>query len=170
MAEIVRTERLLVRQLHPEDQDFILELLNSPDWMKYIGDRGVKDALSAQEYIISGPMSAYAKHGYGLFLLEEKESNKPLGLAGFLKRTELDFPDLGFALLPEAEGKGYAHEACASLINIGKENWGFTRLFAITLSENTRSKKLLTQLGFVPKGDFSFLGKKEKLELLEFVY
>ena len=56
---VIETERLLLRRLHAGDAEFILELVNDPDWLRYIGDKGVKTLDDAGNYIRTGPMAMY---------------------------------------------------------------------------------------------------------------
>jgi len=53
---ILETERLRLRQFTRDDTKFILELLNSPEWIEFIGDRNVKTETQATEYLQNGPM------------------------------------------------------------------------------------------------------------------
>lgn len=170
MDTLLETERLIIRPLNLNDSGFILELLTSETWLKYIGDRGVKDETTAVDYILNGPIASYNSKGFGLFLVIEKESQNKLGLAGFLKREELKVPDLGFAIFEQFEGRGFAKEASEALLAVGKEKWGFEKIYSITSKNNQRSRKLLSKLGFQSAGNFSFPGKLEVLDLFEYQY
>src|SRR5688572_10374518 len=94
----VATERLRLRRLTPGDAEFMLRLLNDPSYVRYIGDRGVRTTEEARSYIVSGPLESYSRHGFGLYLVELKETGEPLGICGLLKRESLPDADLGFAL------------------------------------------------------------------------
>lgn len=52
----------------------------------------------------------------GINLVALKETGKPIGACGLLKREALDYPDLGYAFLPEFWGKGYAMEAADAIL------------------------------------------------------
>jgi [ribosomal protein S5]-alanine N-acetyltransferase len=84
----------------------------------------------------------------------------PIGLCGLLQRAYLASPDLGFALLPEYRGHGYATEAARVVLSHARIELGIERLYAIVKSGNQRSVRLLGQLGFrregslqIPQGD-----------------
>ncbi len=64
---ILETERLFIRQLTPDDAEFMLELLNEPAFIRNIADRGVRTIEDARVYIQNGPVASYAKNGFGLF-------------------------------------------------------------------------------------------------------
>ncbi len=139
------TERLVIRALAPADGPFILRLLNDPDWLRFIGDRGVRTLADAEAYIERN-RTARARHGFGLDLVELKDGT-PLGLCGLIRREGLDDVDLGFAFLPEHRGKGYALEAARATV-AGAPAFGLARLVAITSQDNASSIALLEKLGF----------------------
>jgi RimJ/RimL family protein N-acetyltransferase len=139
--------RLVVRRLTPDDTAFIVELLNDPAFIKFIGDRGVRTATEAKAYILNGPMASYEKHGFGLFLVALKAGGIPIGICGLLKRDTLEDIDVGFAFLPQFCGKGYAFEAAAATLAYGRDILGLKRIVAITSPSNTNSSRLLEKLG-----------------------
>jgi RimJ/RimL family protein N-acetyltransferase len=145
---ILETERLRLRELTRDDTAFIIELLNSPGWLKFIGDRNVKTEQDAITYLESGPFKSYRENGYGLSMVELKSDNKPVGMCGILNRATLEHPDIGFAFLPDAQGKGYAYEIAAAVADQAKSKWKIPVLEAITLPANLSSVKLLEKLGF----------------------
>ena len=145
---IARTARLHLRELVHDDAAFILELLNEPSWLQFIGDKGVRTLDDARDYILKGPMDMYARLGFGLYLTELAEDGVPIGICGLIKRDSLDDVDIGFAFLPRFWAKGYAYEAAAAVVAYGKNVLGLRRIVAITTSDNHRSAKLLEKLGF----------------------
>jgi RimJ/RimL family protein N-acetyltransferase len=147
-APVAETERLILRQLEEGDAPFVLELLTDPDWLRYIGDKGVHDLDGAKRYIEDGPGAMYAKHGFGLFLVGRKPSGTPMGLCGLIRREGLDDVDVGYAFLPRFRGCGYAEEAAAEMLRFGKDRVGLSRIVAITTPENERSVRVLEKLGF----------------------
>jgi len=162
---IIETSRLLIRELSPADAAFILELTNTPDWLQFIGDRGIRNITDAENYIVSGPMASYKKFGHGLYLVLLKEVAMPVGICGIIKRDTLDYKDIGFAFMPLYTGKGYALEAAAATLEFTKKKLGSQRIEAITLPSNTRSIHLLGKLGFVFDRMVCFAGSDEELML-----
>jgi len=144
----LNTERLLVRGFDTNDAEFILELLNQPSFIQFIGDKGVRSVDDARNYITTGPIESYQRHGFGLYLVELKDRKVPIGMCGVLKRESLPDPDLGFAFLPEYWGKGYAFEAASAALDQGRDFFKLARILAITNPDNDASIKLLATLGF----------------------
>ena len=145
---VLQTERLSLRWLHAGDAAFILELVNEPSWLRYIGDRGVATLEDAENYIRNGPVEMYRRLGFGLYLVELKEAGQPLGICGLIKREALEDVDLGFAFLPRYWGRGYAFESAAAVVGHGKLVFGLSRIVAITSQDNDPSAKVLAMLGF----------------------
>jgi len=146
--DILSTERLVLREFTSADAPFILQLLNDPSWLRFIGDRGVRTLADAEGYVAKGPAASYARHGFGLWLVGRKGDGVPLGMCGLLKRETLDDVDVGYAFLPEFCGQGYAREAVAATLAHGRRAFGLKRIVAITAPDNESSIRLLEKLGF----------------------
>jgi RimJ/RimL family protein N-acetyltransferase len=144
---ILETERLRLRQLGESDAAFILELVNDEAWLRYIGDRGVRNAADARTYILNGPVASYEKHGFGLWLVELKTGAVPIGICGLLQRDTLPDVDLGFAFLPAYRGQGYASEAGRATLAYGRTHLGLKRIVAVTKPANEYSIRTLVKLG-----------------------
>ena len=142
------TERLLLRKMTTDDAEFILTLLNEPAFLRYIGDKKVRNVEDARGYILSGPVASYERHGFGLLLVELRDSHTPIGMCGLLKREELPDPDIGFALLADFWGKGFAFEAARAVLQDADDRLNLQRILAITSLDNETSINLLQRLGF----------------------
>lgn len=165
MVYTLETERLRLREFTLDDTDFIIELLNSEGWIKFIGDRNVKTEEQARTYLIDGPMKSYSINGFGLSMVESKEDGTPMGMCGIIKRENLVHPDIGLAFLPEFNGKGYAFEIAAATLQYAKNTLGLSNVSAITLADNERSIRLLERIGLTFIQPFRFPGSNEELLL-----
>jgi ribosomal-protein-alanine N-acetyltransferase len=141
------TERLVIDELTCDDAGFLVVLLNEPSFLRFIGDRGVRDEAGAQRYLADGPFASYRRHGFGLWAVRLRADRRPIGICGLLKRDTLDDVDIGFAFLPEYWGAGYAQEAAARVLAHAREDLKLPRVVAITSPGNERSAKLLEKLG-----------------------
>lgn len=160
---VIETDRVLLRKVEETDAAFILRLLNEPGWLEYIGDKGVRTMEDAVHYITTGPRAMYNREGFGLFLVERKGNQAPIGLCGLIKREGLDDVDIGYALLSEYHGQGFAFEAAKGTLVYAKE-MGLKRLIAITTKDNHSSVKLLEKLGMKPNGFATLPDDKEELK------
>ena len=146
--KVLETSRLVLRWLDIKDASFIFHLLNDPSWIQNIGDKGIRTLDDAENYIRNGPIAMYMRYGFGLFLVQLKDSQTSIGLCGLIKRKALKDVDIGYAFLPEYWGKGYAMESASTVISYGKSIHRLSRLVGITLPSNHSSVKLLQKLGF----------------------
>lgn len=168
--KILATERLWVEEANADDVEFIYALLNSPNWLRFIGDRGIRSLDDAWEYIESAMIKSYRENGFGLYKLVLKADQKPIGLCGLLKRPVFDHPDIGFAVLPEYEGKGLVFEAAKAVLEHAQTILKIDHILAITTNLNRRSQNLLSRIGlkmegwvdYAVQGDFLLYSTKAK--------
>ena len=145
--KVIETERLVLEEMVAEDAAFMLKLLNTPSWLKYIGDRNVHTIEEARNYLLYGAMNSYKKSGFGFYRVRLKDSDTIIGTCGLVKRDTLEDVDIGFAYLPEYEKKGYAFEAAAGTLEFAKSTLQLKRIVAITLENNESCIRLLKKLG-----------------------
>lgn len=150
--QVLETERLVLREVEAADAPFVLELLNSPGFLENIGDRGVRTEDEAQAYIEERMLGSYREHGFGMWVAVQKSDGQPVGLAGLVKRDGLDTPDVGYAFLQRAWGRGYAQEAAAAVLRHAIDTLGIPKLAAITTPENFASMAVLRKIGFTYQG------------------
>jgi RimJ/RimL family protein N-acetyltransferase len=164
-ATILQTNRLLLRELVPGDTAFLIALLNSPGWLRYIGDRNVRTEEQAQAYLEDRLLRSYRENGFGLYVVQHLENGQALGMCGIIKREGLEQPDIGFAFLPEYTGQGYAFEAASAVMEYAKNTLHLSTILAIVLPENLASIRLLEKLGMRQDGPFCLPGEHETLWL-----
>jgi RimJ/RimL family protein N-acetyltransferase len=162
---VFETERLFLRPLSIEDAQFILALLNEPSFLRYIGDKNVRDLNGAQQYILNGPIASYKQNGFGLYLVELRESRTPIGMCGLLKREELADVDIGFAFLPDFWNQGFASEAAAAVLEYAQQTLKLKRIVAITNPDNDASIKLLQRMGFTFEGVINLSQDRDQVKL-----
>ncbi len=147
MTKVLETERLVLRRISEADAEFILDLLNQPSFIKYIGDRNVRTLDQARQYILNSYIASYEKFGYGLYLVELKQNKAPLGICGLVKRDTLPYADIGFAFLPDYWSQGFAFESARAVLDYAKNVLKLKRILAITTKDNESSGKLLNKIG-----------------------
>jgi RimJ/RimL family protein N-acetyltransferase len=144
--EIATTARLRLRTVTLEDAAFYLELVTDPAFIEHIGDRGIRSVEGARRALATGPLAMQQAHGHSIYLVELKDSGRPIGMSGLIKRDSLEDVDIGYAFLPEWRGHGYAFEAGAAVLAYAP-TIGLTRVVAITSPANAASNGLLRKLG-----------------------
>jgi ribosomal-protein-alanine N-acetyltransferase len=158
------TARLVLRELNTDDAAFILELLNEADFVRFIGDKGVKSLADAQEYVRKGPLDSYVRNGFGLYAACLR-GGSPLGICGLVKRDGLDAPDLGFAFLARHRSKGYALESSQAVLEHSRKISKLRRILAITTPDNRRSIAVLEKAGFMFEGMIRLNAGADELKL-----
>jgi RimJ/RimL family protein N-acetyltransferase len=155
---VLQTERLVLRRFTLDDTAFILRQLNEPSWIRFIADSGVRTPEAARDYLLTRPLAMYERHGFGLWLAELKADGTPIGMCGLIRRDGLPDVDIGYALLPEYWGQGYAQEAAAATLDYGRRVLDLKRIVAITSVDNDSSVRVLERIGLkferiMPFGD-----------------
>ena len=148
VTTVLQTERLILRHLTEDDAEFYVALVNDPDWLRFIGDRGLRTADAAREYLATGPIPGYPRNGFGLYLTALREDGTPVGICGLVRREGLDDVDVGFAFLPAFRGRGYAVEAGNAVLAQARDDVGLAHVAAITNPDNDASIAVLQKLGF----------------------
>ncbi len=142
------TERLFLRPTNSEDAEFIYNLMHTPKWIKFIGDRNVHSVEAAAWYIENKIQSQLKKLGFSNYTAIRKADGEKIGTCGLYDREGLEGVDLGFAFLPEYEGQGYGYETANRIKEAGLNEFNLKTLNAITLPDNVVSQRLLMKLGF----------------------
>lgn len=161
------TERLTMKLADLEDADFFLELYNLPSFIKHIGDRNIRTKEDAEQYIKTKFRPHIEKLGYGNYVVIHKELKKKIGAVGVFVRDGIEVPDIGFSFFPDFEGKGFAYESASKLKELVAENFGLTKISAMTTDENTSSQKLIERLGLKFQKYVIFPDDNEELRYYE---
>ena len=161
---MIETARLCLRELTVDDAGFVVAQLNDADFIRNVADRGVRTAEAARTYLIDGPLASCRRHGFGLWLVEMKDSRAPIGICGLIRRDSLPDVDLGYAFLPPFRRQGFALEAAAATMDFGRA-LGLARVVAIVSPDNADSIKVLGKLGFRYERRMRLADDAEELEL-----
>jgi len=159
---VFETERLTLRHFTPDDAPLVLELLNDPLWIRFIGDRKVRTLDEARTYL-EKPIDSYRAHGYGLYHVARRSDLEPIGMCGLVKRDNLPHADIGFAFLERFRGAGYALEAARGTLDHARDALGLERILAVVSPENLRSASLVAKLGFVRERSTAWNGSEKDI-------
>jgi RimJ/RimL family protein N-acetyltransferase len=164
---ILETERLTLRKITIDDALFMLDLLNQPSFIQFIGDRGVRTLDAARNIITKRYIAAYEQLGFGIYLTLLKEDQTPIGICGLVKRDGLDNADIGYAFLPQFWSKGYASESASAVLAYARNTLGFRRILGITTPDNTASIRVLEKAGLKFERMVKLPGEETELKLFE---
>lgn len=146
-VNVIETARLNLRRLVLEDADFILRLLNEPEFLRFIGDKGVRTLDDARHYLTRGPLESYRRHRFGLYRVGLRRDDIPIGICGLVKRDALEHADVGYAFLASHGSLGYATESAAAVLDYGRRTLGLERIVAIVAPGNLASIAVLERIG-----------------------
>lgn len=143
------TTRLVLDFFTTADGSNLYKLMNSPGWLRFIGDRNIDSEETAVRYLLDRIGPSFEKYGFGLLRVSHRSTGEFIGMCGILQRNNLPAPDLGFALLPEYEGMGYMREATSLVMDLAKNEWNLKSCYAMTDPVNVKAQRLLDRLKFV---------------------
>jgi len=146
MEIVIETERLILRKFILDDAAFMLEMLNTPTWLRFIGDRNVRTLEEAEQYLLNGNIRSYQEYGFGFYVVVIKESQECIGICGMVKREGLEDVDIGFAFFQQFMGKGYGYEAASATLKYAFKNLKIKRIVAIVDPENEVSIALIKKI------------------------
>jgi RimJ/RimL family protein N-acetyltransferase len=151
---ILETDRLRLRWFRDTAADaaFLRALLNDPGWLANIGERNVRTRRQARAWIASRHTAVYGRLGFGFWGVERKSDGRLLGMCGLIKRDTLMQPDVGYALMPEFRGQGYAREAAAACVRYAHDVLGMPEVWGITNPDNAASAEVLHRIGLRDAG------------------
>jgi len=164
---LYETVRLILKPTEIDDATFFLELYNTPDWIKYIGDRNIKTIEAAETFIREKIMPQFKRLGYSNYTVIRKSDDKKIGSCGLYDRNGLNGVDLGFAFLPDYYKQGYGYESAAKVKELAFEKFNLTKLQAITVHYNTASVNLLKKLNFQFVKNICLPGDPEEVMLFQ---
>jgi len=144
---LMETERLRLRPVTVSDTALMLAIWNDPAFIRNVSDRGIRTVEQAREAIEGGAQKLFDDHGYGPYCMALKSDGNMIGICGIFKRENLDDPDIGFGVLPDYCGKGYAGEAAAAVVDYARGELGIGVLTAIVSPTNAASIGLIEKLG-----------------------
>lgn len=165
MQQILETERLILRKLTLDDTPFMLELLNTPTWLQFIGDRNVHTIEDAENYLLNGSLKSYEEHGFGFYAVVEKATTRTIGMCGLIKRDTLPDIDIGFAFLPDLLSKGFGYESASAMLDYALNVLNIKRIIAIVNPNNEKSIGLIKKIGMKFGKMITFPPKNEDLML-----
>ncbi|MEE4218378.1 MAG: GNAT family N-acetyltransferase [Xanthomonadales bacterium] len=164
-ARSMRTRRLRLRWITEDDAGLLLAIWNDPDFIRHVGDRGIRTLEEARQAAREKILKHYDEHGYGPYRVSMVKTDEAMGICGLFKRENLEYPDIGYGFLPEFCGRGYAIEAAQAVLDHARGQMNLPQLLAIVTPENVRSTRLLEKLGLRAEGQVRMPGEDQDILL-----
>lgn len=166
----LETARLRLRRVSLDDADLMLAIWNDPAFVRNVGDRGVRSIAEAREEMKVGALHLFAEYGYGPYAMVLRTEGERIGICGLFRRDNLECPDIGFAVLPEHCGRGYAEESARAVVAHARNDLGLDKLAAIVSSGNTASIRLIEKLGLIFEGMITMPGEQQAIRLYSMTF
>lgn len=161
--EILTTERCRVREMTLGDLPALEEIYKDREVRRFTGTLYGEETggnRQLQESIMENYIrQVYGFYGYGVWIIEEKQSGAVIGRAGY-RPVKGDAPELGYVIGAPWRRKGFAREVCSAVLDYGRENLSFRRVQALVQEENVASIGLCRKLGFEEAGKVAEEGRK----------
>ena len=154
-APIVETPRLRLRAHTAADFEACLPMWNDPIVTRFIGGRAYTAEQVWQR--VQRYAGSWVLLGHGFWVIEDKATGKLVGEIGIMDaRRDMDPPfgedrELGWALLPEAHGKGFAGEALQATLEWEKQVFNAPCVVCMIDPDNAPSIKLALKFGFTER-------------------
>lgn len=164
-ADELGTERLRLHRLREDDAEFMLAIWNDPDFIRFVGDRGIRTPEEARTVLREGALKFWNDLGYGPYRVTLRDGGDSIGVCGLFKRENLDDPDIGYGFLPQYCRNGYAFEAAFAVTEHARDHMALPGFKAIVSPDHPRSIRLLEKLGMKKEGVIRMPGEDEDILL-----
>jgi ribosomal-protein-alanine N-acetyltransferase len=161
------TKRLYLLPTSEADAGLIFQLMNTPKWLKYIGDRKIRSEADALHYIRNKIQREFEQNGYSNFTMIRKADRAKVGSCGLFNRDGMEGVDVGYALLPEYEGHGYAFEGASRMLEAARHVFQIKTVRAVTAKDNLGSQKILRKLGMQFVSNITLPDEDEEIMMFE---
>lgn len=159
----IETPRLYISYFLPTSPKhcaFLVELYNSPLFLSTEGKTGIYNDVQARERIETRFLAEHKRNGYGTYLVSLKTTpetsfagSKPVGSVSLMKGDTITAPDLGYSIIPEMNGKGYATESSKALLDYARKELGVTEVFGFFDANNAHSRRVMEKVGLEDRGN-----------------
>ena len=146
---ILETARLLLREMAPDDLDFVATMMGDADVSRYY-----ERVFSRQdsETWLQRQFERYRRDGHGLWLVLEREGGAPVGQVGLaIQEVEgVREPEVGWLLHRAFWGRGYATESGAAARDAAFERWRYPHVISLIRPVNLLSRRVAERIGMSP--------------------
>lgn len=149
-ATVLETARLTLRELVPEDMDFLAGMLADPEVSHHYERRFTREAAAVW---LDRQLVRYRDDGHGFWLASERSTGEPVGQVGLLRQTVegVTRPEIGWLLHRPFWGKGYATEAAAAVRDAAFARWNYPEVISLIRPANVASQQVAARIGMTPE-------------------
>ena len=145
---ILETKRLLLKMFEDRDLESAWRLFNNDAVQKYLSPKN-RRTRERMKITLQNLAKNWKERGFGLWRVSGKSSEEMFGYCGFQYLDRTPEIEILFAFHKDFWGNGIATEAANACLRFGFEELMFEKVFAVTLPENTASRRVLEKIGMV---------------------
>ena len=159
-APWLQTLRLELREFVAADHNDLWRLDQDPHVMRYIGD----GRLSSRAWIAAAmqriPRVYRLYPGFGSWRAARRDTGAYIGWFTLKYIPDTVEVEIGYRLLREAWGQGFATEGATELVRYGFDDLGLYRIIGVTHRDNVASQRVLQKAGLRPDGWGRYYGQR----------
>jgi RimJ/RimL family protein N-acetyltransferase len=157
MKHVLATERLLLREMVPDDLDFVAAMLAHPEVTHFYPKQYSREEAQAW---IERQARRYADHGHGLWLVVERGSETPVGQVGLMMQEVEGAwePEIGYLVHRPFWRRGYASEAALGVRTYAFDVLDRPKVISLIRPENIPSQGVARTLGMAAQREVDFKG------------
>jgi ribosomal-protein-alanine N-acetyltransferase len=164
---IIETRRLRLRPPSAADlEPWTERIFADPEVTRYVPSRIVEPQARA-ERMLAAISDSWARRGYGIWLVTDKEAGELIGHCGLGHLPDTDEVEIDYALAQAHWGKGIATEAAQAVLRFGFASAGLELIIGLAVPENIASRRVLEHVGFVYQRDAPYFGLSLAYHTLE---
>ena len=152
MITVLQTRRLALRAVRHDDQGNFHRLDRDPRVMRYIGDGSIGTRATVAAAMARTLKSYRIYPGLGRRVAEERAGGRFIGWFSLNYVPKTVEVEIGYRVLPDAWGNGYATEGAAALVRYGFDELGLDRIIGLTHPDNAASQRVLQKVGLRDAG------------------
>lgn len=150
MKKVIETPRLIIRELTMDDLEFMVELMSDPRTMRYFPKLYSRKETAT---LLEAHIFRYQLHGHGLWMLHDKQLNRPVGRLGLVKHS-VDHkaePEIGYILHADFWHKGYATEGAIAAKDYAFNELNYPYVISLIRPVNLPSQAVALRVGMTAR-------------------
>ncbi len=147
MKVVLETDRLFLREYVEDDAEAFFQLNSDPEVVRFTPNAVLQNVDQAREILLANPMADYRKYGFGRWACILKSTGEHIGFSGLKYLEELGEVEIGYRLVRNRWGFGFATEAAIAVVRFGLADLALEHIIGLVMPENIASVRVLEKAG-----------------------
>ena len=166
-APWVETPRLALRAFTPADADDLYRLDRDPRVVRYVGNGRPTPRAEIETRLARAARNYAIYPGLGTWYATRRDTGAFVGWFSLKYCPPTTDVEVGYRLLHEAWGRGYATEGATELVRYAFDDLGLYRVIAVTHPDNRASQHVLAKVGLADCGWGRYYDRRLRLFAIE---